>query len=267
MYEAYVFVKRGFTSMLSYKMALVLTLLGLFIGVVQFYFVAKFLGEGHEFPLLAPYGGNLMGYLIIGTTFMSFVGVSLNSFQGAIRGEQQMGTLEFLLMSDTPLHEVLIYSTLWNFVSACLSASIIFFAVVFVFGMDINVNFGASLFIWLLSIVCMAGFGLMSAGIIMVTKRGDPITWAFSTLSGLLSGAMFPVELLPPLLRRVSVALPHTHALIALRKTVMVHAGFREVKSQILALLVITALTFPIGLAVFQWGFNRARVDGSLSEY
>ena len=244
-----------------------LTLLGLFIGVVQFYFVAKFLGEGHEFPLLAPYGGNLMGYLIIGTTFMSFVGVSLNSFQGAIRGEQQMGTLEFLLMSDTPLHEVLIYSTLWNFVSACLSASIIFFVVVFVFGMDINVDFGASLFILLLSIVCMAGFGLMSAGIIMVTKHGDPITWAFSTLSGLLSGAMFPVELLPPLLRRVSAALPHTHALIALRKTVMVHAGFREVKSQILALLVITALTFPIGLAVFQWGFNRARVDGSLSEY
>ncbi|MEW6229262.1 MAG: hypothetical protein AB1700_14425 [Bacillota bacterium] len=179
MFRAYVFVKRGLISMLSYRMALILTLLGMFAGAVQFYFMAKFLGEGHDFPLLAPYGGNLMGYLIIGTTFMSFVGVSLNSFQGAIRGEQQMGTLEFLLMSDTPLHQILVYSALWNFVYACLSTSIIFLVVVLVLGMGISVNLGATIFILLLSVVCMSGFGLMSAGVIMVTKQGDPITWAF----------------------------------------------------------------------------------------
>ncbi|MBC7083275.1 MAG: ABC transporter permease [Firmicutes bacterium] len=267
MYKAYVFVKRGLVSMLSYRMAFVLTLLGTFIGAVQFFFMAKFLGEGHEFPLLAPYGGNLMGYLIIGTTFMSFVGVSLNSFQGAIRGEQQMGTLEFLLMSDTPLHQILIYSALWNFMYACLSTSVIFLVVVFVLGMDINVNLGAALFVLLLSVVCMSGFGLMSAGIIMVTKQGDPITWAFGTLSGLLSGAMFPIELLPPFLRNIAVVLPPTHALIALRKTIMVRAGLGEVRSQVLALLALTALTLPIGLVVFRWGFNRARIDGSLAEY
>lgn len=267
MYKAYVFIKRGFINMLSYRMAFVLMLLSIFIGAVQYYFVARFLGEGHEFPLLAPYGGNLMGYLVIGTTFMNFVGVSLNSFQGAIRGEQQMGTLEFLLMSDTPLYQILAYSALWNFVYTCLSTSVIFLIVVFVLGMDINVNLGTAIFILLLSVTCMSGFGLISAGIIMVTKQGDPITWVFGTLSGLLSGAMFPIELLPPFLRTISVALPTTHALIALRKTVMVHAGLEEVWSQILVLIVLTALTLPIGLAVFRWGFNRARIDGSLAEY
>ncbi|MGE5571612.1 MAG: hypothetical protein ACM3ZU_01145 [Bacteroidota bacterium] len=47
----------------------------------------------------------------------------------------------------------------------------------------------------------------------------------------------------------------------------MVHAGLGEVRSQALALLGLTALTLPIGPVVFRWGFNRARIDGSLAEY
>jgi len=47
----------------------------------------------------------------------------------------------------------------------------------------------------------------------------------------------------------------------------MVHAGLGEVRSQALALLALTALTLPIGLAVFRWGFNGARIDASVGKY
>jgi ABC-2 type transport system permease protein len=111
-----------------------------------------------------------MAFLIIGTLFMSFVGVSLNSFQEAIRTKQQMGTLEFLLMSDTPLSLTLLYSGLWNFIWTLFSTGIILIVVAVGFHMQLYANLWLSLFILALSIICISGIGLIAAGIIMVTK-------------------------------------------------------------------------------------------------
>lgn len=149
-----------------------LTLLSTFMGAVQFYYIGRFVGEGREYPLLAPYGGNLLAYLIIGTTFMTFVGVSLDSFSSAIRVEQQMGTLEFLLLSRTSLGAVLLYSGVWNFVSACISTTIVLGIFVFALGVKLNANIVLTFGILFLVVISVGGIGWMSAGMIMVTKQG-----------------------------------------------------------------------------------------------
>ncbi|KKM09619.1 ABC transporter [Clostridiales bacterium PH28_bin88] len=261
------FMKRGFLHAFSYKTALVLTILGTLIGILKFGFMAGFLQDGNSFPMLTEYGGNLFAYLITGSAFMSFVSLSLNSFQGAIRNEQQMGTLEHLLMSNIPLGQILLYSGLWNFFFTFLNTSVLFAVAIFMFDVPVNVNIPLTLLILFLSIVALSGIGLASAGVIMVTKVGDPINWAFVTFSGFASGVLFPVEVLPGPLQLIANVLPTTHALKALRLAITKNITLPVVNSEIWFLVLTSIITIPLGFIIFTWGFNKAREAGSLSEY
>jgi len=261
------FVKRGWLTTVSYKMAFCLSLLGLVVSVVQFAFLSRFLGEGREIPLLQAYDNNLMAYLIIGTTFGSFVGLALNSFQSSIRNEQQMGTLEIMLSCNTSALASTLLSSVWGFLYSMITTSLVFLLMVWLFGMSMSPNIGGALLVFVLSITCLSGIGLMSAGVVMVIKQGDPITWVFGTLSGLASGILFPVELLPSWLRTVSQFLPTTYAISALRKVLILGASVEAITSELYALALFALMTIPLGIVVFRAGYNAARVRGSLLEY
>jgi ABC-2 type transport system permease protein len=267
MLKAFLFLKRMILTMFSYKTALTLGILGSFVGLLQFSFMGKFLEDGNSFPALQQYGGNLLAYLIIGSAFTSFVGVSLNSFQGTVRSEQQMGTLEYLLLSNTRLELVLIYSGLVSFVQAIVNVALLLVVVIFVFGIPMEVNLAASVLAMTLTVTSLSGIGLMSAGVIIVTKVGDPITWIFTTLTGLLSGVLFPIEYLPGWLQAVSWTLPTTHALHALRMSLIQNASTAEISSQLGILFIMTLVTMPAGLLAIRYGFDRARRAGTLAHY
>lgn len=265
--KLWIFVKRGFAINFSYKVYAVLGILGMLIGVLRFGFMAQFLQNGNSFPALSAYGGNLMAYFITGGAYMGYVSVAMNSFQSAIRSEQSMGTLEYLLMSDTPLWQILAFSGITGFLWTTLNIGTIFAFLALVFDVQMKINVELSLFVLVLSIVCIGGIGLISAGIIMVTKKGDPVSWIFTTLSGLVSGVFFPVSVLPGWIRWTSYVMPTTYAIRALRKALLVNATLADVKTSVLILLLISLITVPVGLATFKWGFDKAREKGSLVEY
>jgi ABC-2 type transport system permease protein len=266
-YKGWLFIKRGFFSALSYRIALLLGLLSGLVSFLQFGFMGRFLSEGNTFPLLAQYGGNLLAYLIIGSAFTNFVVFSLNSFQKTIREEQLMGTLEYLLMSDTPLGGILLYSALWNFLNTLLNTAGLFLFVTVLFNIPLSINLVAAGMILLSTILSLSGIGLMSAGVIMITKRGDPISWVFTTLTGLLSGVFFPLEVLPHYLQTVSSILPTTHALRALRLTLTRGASLAEIVPELTFLVITSCLTIPLGFLALHLGFDKARKRGSLGEY
>jgi len=264
MYRLWVFLKRGMLTMLSYKMAFVLGLVNMFLGVASFYFMAKLVGSS---DMLEQYGGDYLSFLIVGVVFQSFTGMALNTFNSSIRGEQNMGTLEYLLMSKTRLGSVLFYSSAWSFLSTAFSAVIMLALSSVVFGVKMDANVPVLLLVTLLTVVGMAGLGMMSAGIIMVTKQGDPVTWIVGAASGLLSGIYFPPDLLPPWLRAISLALPTTHALAALRQALLTGATFTAMQRPLLILAAFCVVTVPLGLLTFRWGFNKSRKDGTLAFY
>jgi ABC-2 type transport system permease protein len=261
------FIYRGIITMFSYRTALVLQILSMFITTASFYFLAKLVGFQGSNPYLAQYGGNYMVFLIIGIVFQGFVSVSQSSFSQTIRNEQYMGTLESLLLSKTPLYQILSYSSLWTFLFTAINTGVILAIAVIVFQVNLNVNYLASAIILVLSIVSLAGIGMMSAGVIMVTKQGDPITWFVSIISAFLSGVYYPIEVLPKFLKGLALILPNTHALIALRQTLINHYSVWQVKDQIFLLLVFSFLTVPLGIVAFRKGFDRARKEGTLSYY
>jgi ABC-2 type transport system permease protein len=267
MYKLYLFLKRLLVTSLSYRVSFILGLLGGFVALFQFSFVGKFISDGNSFPAISQYGGNVLSYFIIGGAFQVFVGTSLNSFHRAIRSEQNMGTLEYLLLSNTRLEVILSYSGLVSFFKSFVNTSLMLVAVFFFLSIPLRVNLLAAAVTVGLMICALSGIGLMSAGIIIVTKVGDPINWAFTTLTTFLSGVFFPVEYLPEWLHDVSYILPTTHALHALRMSLTQGAAFGEIMPELRLLSIMALVTLPLGFIVLRLGYNHACRVGSLSHY
>jgi ABC-2 type transport system permease protein len=76
-------------------------------------------------------------------------------------------------------------------------------------------NLMAAVCVLVLSIITFSAVGILAASVILVTKRGDPVTWLFNALLTLLGGVYYPVEILPGFLQWLAHWLPVTYALHA----------------------------------------------------
>ena len=267
LYHAWWFLRRGYLLWSGYRTALLLSLVGSLISLVQFGWTAHFVATGHTFPALTPYGGDLVAYFLVGSAFTAFVGVSLNAFQENVKAEIQMGTLEALLLTDIPLTILAFYLVLWPFTYTLTNTVILFLVAILLFGISLKLCLASFLILLFLTVCTLSGIGLASAGVILVTKRGDPIHWLFTALTGLFAGVFYPVETLPTWLQPISSLLPTTYALHGIRLAILRQAPPAEVAPDILVLLLSSLLTLPLGALVLHMGWVRARRTGTLAEY
>ncbi len=265
--KVFAFVKRGFITWISYKVRLGIDIATWVARVLLAFFLAKILGN----DLLAQrYGGDFFSFLLLGLALERYMGISVKNFMLAIQSEQREGTLEMALMTPTSLSTFLIGQGVWGYVRTtiqlvfCLTVSILFL------GARIETSITQILsatFILLISVVSMAGFGLMAAGIIIFTKRGDPISFTFYQLNYLFAGVLFPIEILPLPLQVIGRFFPLTYCLEGIRLILLRGYALTNpvVLRDITALLFLSLFTVPLGLFLFRYGFRRARREGSLA--
>ena len=112
-----------------------------------------------------------------------------------------------------------------------------------------------------------ASLGLFAASLIILMKRGDPLGWAIRVTSAVLGGVFYPMNVLPGWLRALAQALPLTHALELMRRSLLNGEGWAELQGEMLTLIGLTALLLPLGLLACALAVRVARTDGSLSHY
>lgn len=251
----------------SYKVQLILSIVSVFFSLISFYFMVNFLDLTKFNPKLGSMGGNYLSFLVIGTIYVGLMSVGQSSFAETISEEQGLGTLEQLFVSKTPLWQILIFSSIWNYLITIINMVISILIYNHFFNVQLNTNIFTSVIILVISSIAMMGIGMISAGFIMRYKRGDPITWAFSLLTGLLSGIYYPIDILPKYLQILGKFLPPTYAISALRKATLTNAPLSSVTNEIFILCLFALITVTAGLLFFKSSFNHARKEGSLSWY
>ncbi len=266
--KLYVFVAiRGFEVWISYKTQVVFTVLGWLLPVFSYYFIGV-MYKGAVAPALQQYGGSYVDFMVVGVAFQGYVSSAFTTLSSRIRNEQLMGTLEYVLMSPTRLSSFLLYNVAWAFLLNSMNAAVILGVGVFVLGVSFShADILGAVIALLLAILSNMGLGMISAGVIMITKQGDPISFFFNAVSNLLSGVFFPIAVLPYWLRLFSYILPLTWSLQAIRLALLKGYGVLALAHYELILLGFTAVTLPLGLLAFSMGFKQARKEGSLSQY
>ena len=265
MYLFWIFLKRGWLRHVSYRLAFVLGIVNVLIGVISFFYLSRLIQAGNT-RLLEAYGNNPAAFLIVGTTFNTFIAVALRAFALQVQNDQQVGVLEHILMGRVGLTKLAIYSGVYDLVWSAVVAVASYVLLSVVFGVPFAAN-PAAVLVFLTSILGIAGLGLVSAGVVLVTKQGDPVALTIGLLTGFLSGVYYPPDVLPSWLSSLSYVLPTTYGLRALRRALINGDPIGALVGDLTVLLAFAAVTIPVGVWSFHWGFLKARRDGTLSEY
>jgi ABC-2 type transport system permease protein len=260
------FVVRDFRIETSYKIGFLLRVLAAFVNVAVYYFIARVFG-GAAAPYLQAYGGSYFAFVVIGVAFSDYLWLGINSLGTSIREGQSTGTLELMLLSPTRLATVLVSSTLWSYLFASISVAV-YLLTGTALGIQLdNANVPFALLSLALAIVSFNALGLFSAGLLILMKRGDPFGWLVRVSSAVLGGVFYPMSVMPDWLRTISQALPLTHALELIRRSLLSGEGWAELSGELLILSALTAVLFPLGLLACRLAIHIARTDGSLSHY
>lgn len=264
---AWAFFCRDARIAMSYRISFTVQMISNFMIIGIFYFLGKAIGSA-PLPALKNYGGNLLAYLMIGIALTDCVGTSLFGFASQVREAQMSGTLEATLLSPVRLPVILAYSSLWNYFLSALRFAFYLVAGAIVYGVSLRQgNFLAAVVIFLLTVLCFMGVGILWAGVIMVVKRGE----SFVTLGGMIvvvcSGVLFPVSLLPGWMQALAAAIPLTPALDGMRHALLQGWSLGQLAPVLARLAVFAAVMLTAGFAGFSWSVKLARRTGSLSHY
>ena len=260
------FLLRDYRLDVSYKLGFVFRVVSAVLNVLIYYFIASVFSNTAA-PYLRAYGGSYFAFVILGVAFNEYMSIGMGAIGDSVRDGQTTGTLELMLLSPTRLLTTLFSASLWSYVFATLRV-LVYLVVGIFLGMDYgSANLPFALLALALSIMSFNALGLFAASVIILMKRGDPLGWALRISSLVLSGVYYPVAVLPGWLRLVGQALPLTHALELLRRSLLLGEGFAQLGGELLTLAALTVVLLPLGLLACHLAIYIARVDGSLSHY
>jgi len=264
---AWAFFKRDAVTALSYRISFAVQLLGNLLVLGLIYFIGKTLGAT-PLPALQAYGGNFLAFLLIGVALTDCAGVSLLTFAREIREGQLTGTLEATLLSPVRLPAILICSSLWSYFFSAIRFILYLGIGAALYGVSLqHANVGAAAILFLLTVLCFMGVGILWAAVVMVVKRGDTIITTLGYAVLLLGGVLFPSAVLPAWLQKLAQLVPLKHALDGMRLALLVGTPFSELTGIVWKLVLFTAILLPAGFISFHIAIQRAKQNGSLTEF
>lgn len=265
--KAAAFIRRDYHIESSYKLNFVTKVAESLLILVFFYFLDKLVVEGGD-SKLSKYGGDYLSFALIGLAFTRYFQLTLKMFSDSIRQAQISGCLEAMLSSQTDPLTIVLLSSLYGLLTGTVQLILILAVGAGFAGADFSqMNVFSTIVVFAVSVCSFIAFGVLSASAILWLKKGDPFSWILVVSTTLLGGAYFPVTLLPPWLQTVSVMIPFTHALEALRLTMLQGQSIKEVAQPLVILTLIAAVLLPSSVIVFTHMVRRGRKDGTLMHY
>ncbi|MBK9032594.1 MAG: ABC transporter permease [Myxococcales bacterium] len=194
------------------------------------------------FQVTVPGNAVLFGFFLALTVGMAFL------------EERKWGTWRRILAAPVSRASILVGKLVPYFVVGLVQFAFLFAIGVVAFGMRIGGSVAALALLTVAVVACATSLGLAIAAIGGSEKRMGSIGSVCLLVMGLLGGAMVPRAVMPPVMRSIGLAVPHSWALDGYT-TLLVRdgAGVGDVLPQIGALLAFTLVFAGFGVARFRF--------------
>jgi len=218
----------------------------------------------------------LFAYIYLGNAFYTYVGQIMTGISWAIIDDREhYKTLKYIYTAPIHFPTYLAGRAVARFIIASLAVFItIAFGMLF-----LNLQLDLALVDWplflitlLIGVNMLALMGLLLAGVtLLIAHHSWGIAEAVGGALYLFSGAIFPLEVLPPSLRPIGYLMPITYWLELLRRALVgrVAQAFPTLINysnfQLMAILLALTLVFALlGVLTFRWCEQRALDRGML---
>ena len=255
--------RRDLLTTVRYRSALVMGGAAMLVEIAAFYYLARAVGPGFR-----PEGTEYFPFLVVGTGFYTFVVAGMGAFVSAVRDAQQTGTLEVLMTTSTAPAALVFLSALSTFSIATLQLVLYLGGGLMLFPVTgAHPDFLACAVIFLLSLGVAISIGILAGAMQIATQRGGTLLTLVGSTTWFLTGALFPVAVLPGPLRAVSYMIPITHCLQGMRRALLQGASLSQVRGELLPLALFVGILLPFSLFLFVRALRQARCHGTLSYY
>jgi ABC-2 type transport system permease protein len=255
--KIYYFMKRDMISFSTYKTNMAILVFTAVFGALSF----AYLGSNASMQsVLQLYNMSFTTYILIGLAFSSYLTQSLTLVQKTINP----WALEEVLVSPTGLTTFIIGSSIWSFIWST-GVVVIYLAIgVFIFGVSLSINILGTIIVVALGIGTFIGFSMIGAGILIVTKQGDPVTALITIATSLFGNVLFPPQVLPPVLQAISYVLPQYYFFYCIR-LMLTGWTIPMILPNLEILALMCAIIVPLGYAIYALCLKTARKNGTLS--
>ena len=218
-------------------------------------------------------GGNdaFLQFLIVGSALWNVVfGVMAGLVQSILEDRERYRMLKYVVVTPASLFPFLLGRSLARVVVSFVAVALTLLVGVVFLGVDLRPNLLILVPATIVGVLAVVGIGIFMAGWCLQLRQE---AWHYpEAIAGalyLVSGAIFPIDVLPRILHPIAYASPTTWWLEASRRGLLGHGspgviGGVSDAAVMLILVVSTAITIPLALAAFGWFMRRARQAGVL---
>ena len=204
--------------------------------------------------------------LLVGAVIWAYLGIIFEILTETVAWERWEGTIEYTFMAplSRPVH--LIGMGLFAIGYGVVRAILLFGVVAAFFSLHLpDANYVAALVLLIVASISFIGIGMMTAVLPLISpEKGTQLGFVAQGLLLVVSGVYYPVSVLPQWMQALSVISPATYALRGCRAAIIDGAGLTDLWTEIWALLVIGAVSVPLGLLIFRTGERYAKKHGKL---
>ncbi len=259
-------IRASAISAASYRLSLLVSVLGLFASIVPLYFVSTAL-QGVMGTKIEQEGGQYFAFVLVGTIVLSFVGQAINSLPNAVQGSVGSGMLDTLLSvpaSTTVVFTGLTsYGYLWTFARALLTLVVGAFL-----GAQVEwARVFPALLILVLIVLSYVPFGLLAAALIVAFRTDLELRRGVLLISTLLGGVYYPTQIIPSWIQTISGFVPLTYGLRSLRRVLLEGVPIWHTAADLGVLVGMTAVLALLGVMALATAFQYARRTGTLAQY
>jgi ABC-2 type transport system permease protein len=204
--------------------------------------------------------------LLVGAVIWAYLGIIFEILTETVAWERWEGTIEYTFMAplSRPVH--LFGMGLFAIGYGVVRAILLFGVVAAFFSLHLpDADYVAALVLLVVASISFIGIGMMTAVLPLISpEKGTQLGFVAQGLLLVVSGVYYPVSVLPQWMQWISVISPATYALRGCRAAIINGAGLTDLWTEIWALLVIGAVSVPLGLWTFRTGERYAKKHGKL---
>ena len=210
---------------------------------------------------------DIVGYLFLGMLALNLCAAGFWGVAYSIKMELDAGTLEPAWLTPTRRETFVVGMTLAGLVVAVASTLILVLVGIWLFGAEVAPRLAIAVPILAIAALGVLGIGYLVGAIVLRMRDANFFVDAADFIFIVLSGAAFPIVVLPDAVRWISYLLPTTHALDLMRVAAL---GTRPLLPLALEWVMLAGTSVAL-LLVGRWAWlateHRLRVQGTLGQH
>jgi len=210
---------------------------------------------------------DIVGYLFLGMLALNLASAGFWGVAFSIKQELDAGTLEPAWLTPTRRETFVVGMTAAGLVLAVIATVILVLIGIWLFGADLAPRLLIALPVLAISAFGVLGIGYLVGALVLRMRDANFFVDAADFIFVALSGAAFPIVVLPDLVQWVSYLLPTTHALDLMRVSALDTRPLLPLPIEWLLLVVTSAALLVVGRAAWLRTEHRLRVQGTLGQH